>query len=289
MSISGRQMKGSKPEKTFLLINRNPVINCVALRVLELSGVSISEEVFEKLLSTCILLEKIDLLDCKGLKNIKIRNLRYLCELIFDSDTPDHILDIYNVPNIRSLNYRSRFQRNPLTLNIDSLRCVTKLSLDGLVMDDSFLDMLKSKFHSLKSLTLAMKSRNSECLDITCPPLKRLYIRRSPFTKIKVYAPKLHVFLYDGSAMPSLLSSEFDIKIMTERSDLEEPLEIDMDDLRTRKSTRNGFWPEYLKEVEIKINDRNGRKWETLTDAWKNCLDGSSLFSYRAEFKLNWF
>ncbi|GKD47391.1 F-box protein-like protein [Tanacetum coccineum] len=128
MSISGRQMKGSKPEEKCLLINRNPVINCVALRVLELWHVTISADVFEKLLSTCILLEKVDLLDCKGLKNIKVRNLRYLCELRIDSDTPDHILDIYNVPNIRSLNYRSRFQRNPLTLNIDSLRCVTKLN-----------------------------------------------------------------------------------------------------------------------------------------------------------------
>nr|GEV86795.1 hypothetical protein [Tanacetum cinerariifolium] len=112
-----------------------------------------------------------------------------------------------------------------------------------------------------------MKSRNSKCLDITCPPLKRLFIRPSPITEIKVYAPKLHVFHYDGSVMPSLvfpaiapaqiklqlhilktddklffvniaealkLSSEFDIKIMTERFDLEESLEIDMDDLRTR-------------------------------------------------------
>ncbi|GKB66498.1 hypothetical protein Tco_0927910 [Tanacetum coccineum] len=69
------QMRRSKPEEKCLLINRNLVINCVALRVLELWHVTISADVFEKLLSTCILLEKVDLLDCKGLKNIKLQCL----------------------------------------------------------------------------------------------------------------------------------------------------------------------------------------------------------------------
>ena len=46
------------------------------------------------------------------------------------------------------------------------------------------------------------------------------------------------------------------------------------------KNTRNGFWPDYLKEVQIK-NDRDGGNWETLTNSWKSCLDGSSsIFSY---------
>lgn len=249
MSITGykdltqRWIKGSKPEEHFLLINKNPVINCVALRVLELWKVSISEEVFEKLLSTCILLEEIELSRCNGLKNIKVRNLCYLRKLRFDSYLPDHILDIYDVPNIRFFNYSSGHTRNPRTLNIDSLVCVTELSLDGLVKDDSILDMLKSKFHSLESLTL----------DITCHPLKRLFIQLSTFKKIKVYAPQLHFFSYDGKATPSLvfpaiapaqiklelnfsnsdnidlfflniaevlkLSSEFDIKIRTARFD----------------------------------------------------------------------
>ncbi|GKE34897.1 hypothetical protein Tco_1454219 [Tanacetum coccineum] len=55
-----------------------------------------------------------------------------------------------------------------------------------------------------------------------------------------------------------------------------------------KKNTRKESWREYLKEVEIK-NDCNGGKWETLTDTWKNFLDGSSLVNcYKVEYRLNW-
>ncbi|XP_071712289.1 putative F-box/LRR-repeat protein At5g02930 [Rutidosis leptorrhynchoides] len=53
------------------------VINCVSLRVLELYNVKITEEVFDSLISTCTLPEKINLLYCSGLKTIKVSDQAY--------------------------------------------------------------------------------------------------------------------------------------------------------------------------------------------------------------------
>ncbi|GJV12903.1 F-box protein-like protein [Tanacetum coccineum] len=67
---------------TPLRICTNPsVINCVYLRVLDLKYVVISEDVLHNLLSVCSLLEKIKLLYCKGLKNVKVKNLLRLTKL----------------------------------------------------------------------------------------------------------------------------------------------------------------------------------------------------------------
>ncbi|GJW27622.1 acyl carrier protein 1, chloroplastic-like protein [Tanacetum coccineum] len=65
-----------------LHISNNPLIICVNLRVLELLDVHIShEEVLHNLLSTCKLLEKINLRLLEGLNKIKVNKLLYLQEL----------------------------------------------------------------------------------------------------------------------------------------------------------------------------------------------------------------
>ncbi|GKB62222.1 F-box protein-like protein [Tanacetum coccineum] len=57
-----------------LRICSNPFIKCVTLRVLDLQYVNVTEEVFHNLLSTCTLLEKIEVWSCKGLKNVMVKN-----------------------------------------------------------------------------------------------------------------------------------------------------------------------------------------------------------------------
>ncbi|GKE06205.1 acyl carrier protein 1, chloroplastic-like protein, partial [Tanacetum coccineum] len=58
-----------------LRISSNPLIVCVNLRVLELHDVRIMEQVLHKLLSTCKLLEKINLRLPEGLNKISVKNL----------------------------------------------------------------------------------------------------------------------------------------------------------------------------------------------------------------------
>ncbi|GKC75546.1 F-box protein-like protein [Tanacetum coccineum] len=139
---------------------------------------------------------------------------------------------------------------------------------------------------------------------------------------------RVYSYGFDDSFFPKIrealmLTSEFDIKIGLERFDL---VDINVDDVRRgvkfpatnvehltvetyidsglwdhspffdtffteviEMKTRKGFWPEYLKEVEIKTGC-NGGKWETVTSSWKSFLDGSSLADcYKVEFRLNWF
>ncbi|GKA88830.1 F-box protein-like protein [Tanacetum coccineum] len=85
-----------------LRICSNPFIKCVTLRVLDLKYVNVTEEVVHNLLSTCTLLEKIKLWCCEGLKNVTVKNLRHLRELVIISSV---LLEIKDVPNPRLFDY----------------------------------------------------------------------------------------------------------------------------------------------------------------------------------------
>ncbi|KAL4562658.1 hypothetical protein LXL04_026686 [Taraxacum kok-saghyz] len=86
----------------------HPVINCLSLRELHFHGVCISEEALNDILSACTLLEKIVLLNsCKGIKNIKGKNLPRLYELqLIDLDAVQStFLEISDVPNLGMFRY----------------------------------------------------------------------------------------------------------------------------------------------------------------------------------------
>ncbi|XP_071728456.1 F-box/FBD/LRR-repeat protein At1g13570-like [Rutidosis leptorrhynchoides] len=91
-----------------VIIGSNPVINCVNLRVLSLCRVYISEEVLHNLLTTCRLLEMIDLSFLKkGGSNmkIKVQNLAHLhnLKITFMGKQKNDILEIHDLPSLRSL------------------------------------------------------------------------------------------------------------------------------------------------------------------------------------------
>lgn len=159
-----------------LWINMNPLINCVSLRELELIGVNISEEVLQKLLTTCTLLEKLNILFHKGLKTIKVKKLHCLRELKISSQGENDILEIEDVPSLRLLFYDSSFEQRlkPLPFNMGSLGNVMELYLDGVKIDGAFFDKINSSCPFLECLTLKMGFYSLETLDITCVSLKRL-------------------------------------------------------------------------------------------------------------------
>lgn len=93
-----------------------PFIKCITLRVLDLEYVNITEEVLHNLLSNCTLLEKIRLWSCEGLKNVIIKNLPHLRELVITSV----LLEINDVPILRLLDYHTS-QKNPVPIQLQSV------------------------------------------------------------------------------------------------------------------------------------------------------------------------
>ncbi|XP_071709765.1 F-box protein At5g03100-like isoform X2 [Rutidosis leptorrhynchoides] len=191
-------------------VSRNPVINCLNLRVLKLERVKISEEAVNTLFSTCILLEKIDLSIRSDMKTVLVKNLRYLQELKLMTARPFDVLNIDDVPDLRLFSYHVGLSEfHPMkTFNMASLTSVTKLSLDGVTIDVEFFDMIKSKLLSLEILDLVIRDWISERWDFTNSSLKRLTLTLRVSKKIDIIqfnAPKLHHLSYDGKTMPSLM------------------------------------------------------------------------------------
>nr|GEU38254.1 hypothetical protein [Tanacetum cinerariifolium] len=161
------------------------VINCVSLHVLDLKFVFINQDVLNNLLSTCTLFEKIKLYSCRGLNNVKVKNLLRLTELEIHSIEENNIWEINNVP----------FQ-------MDSLASVTQLCINGdLSFDNSFFDTLESKFPLLESLTLLIIHCELKNLVFTSASLKWLTLTLIPIGSahnVQVYAQKLLSFIYSG-------------------------------------------------------------------------------------------
>ncbi|GJZ85925.1 F-box protein-like protein [Tanacetum coccineum] len=207
----------SKPNKSFSTVEDarkynkliRTTLQSVYLRVLDLKYVVISEDVLHNLLSVCSLLEKIKLLYCKGLKNVKVKNLLRLTELdILSVKEKDDRWEINNIPRLCSFCYRTLFTfYKPIPFQIDSLASVTKLYIVGVIIDDLFFNTLESKFSVLESLTLGIKSWEHENMFTNSVSLKWLtliLIPTGPVVNVQVYAPRLLSFIYTGK-IPGLL------------------------------------------------------------------------------------
>ncbi|KAI3751989.1 hypothetical protein L2E82_23086 [Cichorium intybus] len=265
---------GGKKYPVWMTTSQHPVINCVSLQELHLDGVCISEEVLHDILSSCRMLVKIVLLEsCKGLKTIKVKNLPRLNELQIAFDAADSTaLEVSDVPNLGVFSYDLHSLRLPLIpynghlISLGSSR-VTQLMLGGMILDNVCLDTIKLGFPFLESLTIGMCSWMLESFHFTCASIKRLSLLSCPDTLIdvQVHAPNLLVFEFDGGTLPSLLfpasslqvirvslllhlrvDANFFLKMrealtlsrkchlnITTRN-YKPPLDIDIDDLRTR-------------------------------------------------------
>ena len=187
-------------------VNARPVIKCSFLRVLELYYVCITEEGLHNLLSSCSLLEKIniDFGIYVRLKMIKLTNLRRLRELRIDLLKND-LLEMYHLPSLHLFSYRSLSR---YTIRMDTLVSVRELVLLRLtVVGDAFSDMIKTKFPFLETLTLEIEACMLETINITRVSLKRVTLITclDKLLNIQVYASKLLYFSYNGRNMPTLL------------------------------------------------------------------------------------
>ncbi|KAI3509126.1 hypothetical protein L1887_24152 [Cichorium endivia] len=240
---------GGKKYPVWMTTSQHPVINCVSLQELHLDGVCISEEVLHDILSSCRMLVKIVLLESYSTA-----------------------LEVSDVPNLGVFSYDLHSLRLPLipfnghSISLGSSR-VTQLMLGGMILDNVCLDTIKMGFPFLESLTIGMRSWMLESFHFTCASIKRLSLLSCPDTLIdvQVHAPNLLVFEFDGGTLPSLLFPASSLQVirvslllhlpvdanfflkMREALTLSRkchlnittlnykpPLDIDIDDLRTR-------------------------------------------------------
>ncbi|GJV03337.1 F-box protein-like protein [Tanacetum coccineum] len=199
------------------ICTNSPVINCVSLRVLDLKYVVITENMFHNVLSTCTSLEKIKLLRCEGLKNVKVKNLLHLSELDIFLREPDDLLEFNNIPSLVSFHYRSSkydsalayLRKKSIPFQIDSLASVTQLCIESVSIDDSFFKTIQSKFSVLESLTLGINYWKFENMVISSFSLKWLTLGINLFlshqVSVQVDAPRLVSFIYTGGNIPGLV------------------------------------------------------------------------------------
>ncbi|CAH1438779.1 unnamed protein product [Lactuca virosa] len=173
------------------------------------------------------LLEKIELLDsCKGFKTFKVKNLLRLYELRIDLDAVHSTaLEISDVPNLGVFSYDLHVCRPHMpiipfnALSISLGRSVTRLMLGGVITDNACLEMIKTEFPFLESLTLDMTSWMLGSFHFTCASIKRLSL-----------LSWRHMLIDMRETLT--LSRMCYLNIRTDNSKL--PLDIDIDDLRTR-------------------------------------------------------
>ncbi|GJS31880.1 F-box protein-like protein [Tanacetum coccineum] len=195
-------MKTELFRKKNFRISSNPVIACVNLRVLELVDVHISEEV------------------------------NNLCYLVAPKRYKD-ILEIHDVPSLRSFLYEaSRMIWMPVSVlsNVPSIGNLRELNIDGVRMDDAFLNVINSGFPHLESLTLDISSCVVEIMDIRCVTLKRLKIRlmmiENQQLRLELIHPIDHMLILKMRETLEL-SSKFSIEIESSLSALIVPFDID--------------------------------------------------------------
>ncbi|KAL6501379.1 hypothetical protein OROGR_026512 [Orobanche gracilis] len=192
------------------------LIKCVSLRELHLDCVRISEEALQDIFSSCTFLVKIKLLRCcNDFKTIKVKNLHRLYELTIsedDSDEPSSTtLEISHVPNLGVFSCNLHLPFNTSSISIGCSMTELTLGGYGMVTDNASLEMIGSRFPFLESLTLGdMTSWKSKRFRFTCASIKRLSLHwcqsmRTLLTNVKVHAPKLTFFSFDGDHLPSLL------------------------------------------------------------------------------------
>ncbi|KAL7605163.1 hypothetical protein Lser_V15G19834 [Lactuca serriola] len=200
-----------------------PVIKCVSLRELHLNCVCISEEALNNILSSCSFLVTIELSkiysdSCKGFKTIKVINLPRLYKLRIGLDGwQSTSLEIRDVPNLGVFSYQLfhkvgfpdpnslPFNSNAHSISLGSN--VTQLMLGGVIAGNAGLNMIKSGFHFLESLTLHLTSWMLGSFHFTCASIKRLSLQSCPesLIDVQVHAPKLLFFDFGGDMLPSLL------------------------------------------------------------------------------------
>ncbi|KAL3634986.1 hypothetical protein CASFOL_022040 [Castilleja foliolosa] len=182
------------------------------LLTLRLHEVYITDEIFEKILSSCPLIENLDLLFCRGLKSIKLRKHRniknFACitlkEIIIEIEEP-HILESFHIENCCS----DWFFRHRKT-HFPHLK---SLNLHSVQLPAETFDNFSSFFPCLNELILDNCNGLKE-FRLSSSSIKRLTIRMYRMNlgkRIKAFfdTPNIRYFEYSGDGDCVLPSIKF--------------------------------------------------------------------------------
>ncbi|KAL3634901.1 hypothetical protein CASFOL_021955 [Castilleja foliolosa] len=163
----------------------------------------ITDEIFEKIISGCPLIENLDLCDCNGLKSIKLHkhhNIKDFGCSLHDKTTIIEIEDPHALESVRIENCRNWFLRHK-NMHFPHLK---SLNLDMVHLPAKIFDNFSSFFPCLNELILDSCDGLKE-FRLLSSSIKRLTITMDPRNRIKAFidTPNILYFKYDGF-LPSI-------------------------------------------------------------------------------------
>ncbi|KAL3635003.1 hypothetical protein CASFOL_022057 [Castilleja foliolosa] len=175
------------------------------LRTLRLHYVYITDEVFEKIISGCPLIENLDMLKCIGMKSIKLHKHHNIKEFVCSVSVPVivEIEDSLSLESLRIENCCHNWFLPHKTMHFPHLK---SLNLYGVELPAETFGNFSSFFPSLIELSLNYCKGEKEFI-LLSSSIKRLTINMDLKNRIKAFidTPNLLYFEYSGDGfLPSI-------------------------------------------------------------------------------------
>ncbi|XP_058179147.1 F-box/LRR-repeat protein At3g59190-like isoform X3 [Rhododendron vialii] len=181
-------------------------ISFSSLQKLSLICIHVDAPMIASIISSCPLIEEIELIKCLGLYKVHISDLHNLRVVVI---VQHHgVIDAHiEAPSLQKLRYEDgNFDTCPCKFNLIGCHNLTDLTLRCvLVSDQQFTDLL-SKFPLLEALRV-LDCRLLERVKISNQHLRRLKLCCLKLEEVEIDAPKLQSFFYFGGVIPMITAT----------------------------------------------------------------------------------
>ncbi|GMQ08088.1 hypothetical protein CsSME_00051980 [Camellia sinensis var. sinensis] len=182
-------------------------IRFVSLRKLCLRRMHVDMQLVENIISSCPLIEEIELDQCLGLKKVQISGLHNLKIVrVVQGKDGIELVDI-EAPSLYRLSYETFATKiSPCKFNLIACRNLKQFTLLEVVIADQQFNDLITEFPLLERLVV-FDCNLLERVKIQNQCLKDLrFIHCNKLEEIEIDAPNLHSFHYCGNLIPSIAS-----------------------------------------------------------------------------------
>ncbi|KAL3634838.1 hypothetical protein CASFOL_021892 [Castilleja foliolosa] len=168
------------------------------LQTLRLHDVYITDEIFEKIISSCPLIDNLDLYLCRGLKSIKLHkhhNIKDFACFVNDDQTIIEFEDPHPLESVRIQNCLYRYIRHK-NMHFTHLK---SLDLYGVHLPAETFDNFSSFFPCLSELILTSCDGLKE-FRLFSSSIKRLIIKSGPRNRIKAFIDTPNILYFEFSS-----------------------------------------------------------------------------------------
>ncbi|KAL3634835.1 hypothetical protein CASFOL_021889 [Castilleja foliolosa] len=168
------------------------------LQTLRLHDVYITDEIFEKIISSCPLIDNLDLYLCRGLKSIKLHkhhNIKDFACFVNDDQTIIEFEDPHPLESVRIQNCLYRYIRHK-NMHFTHLK---SLDLYGVHLPAETFDNFSSFFPCLSELILKSCDGLKE-FRLFSSSIKRLTIKSGPRNRIKAFIDTPNILYFEFSS-----------------------------------------------------------------------------------------